>query len=110
MKSSDIEMQFQRNPTSSYTFNVGAESVEIRFRGKVLKNAANMENGVRENKEAEIKLSLLWFARDATGGKKQEEEGYSSTAFPAEADGSVVSLDFVDWVVLVVWRTSIHLT
>uniref|UniRef100_UPI0037E79395 protein mono-ADP-ribosyltransferase PARP12 n=1 Tax=Semicossyphus pulcher TaxID=241346 RepID=UPI0037E79395 len=32
VKSSDIEMKFQTNPTSSYTFNIGAETFEIRFR------------------------------------------------------------------------------
>ncbi|KAA8580230.1 hypothetical protein FQN60_005765 [Etheostoma spectabile] len=32
VKSSDIEEKFQSNPTSSYTFTVGAETLEIKFR------------------------------------------------------------------------------
>ncbi|TMS03024.1 Poly [ADP-ribose] polymerase 11 [Larimichthys crocea] len=32
VKSSDIEKKFQSNPTSSFTYNVGAETLEIRFR------------------------------------------------------------------------------
>ncbi|KAF1372297.1 hypothetical protein PFLUV_G00263800 [Perca fluviatilis] len=32
VKSSDIEGKFQSNPTSSYTFTVGAETLEIKFR------------------------------------------------------------------------------
>lgn len=32
VKSADIENKFQSNPTSSYTFTVGADTVEIKFR------------------------------------------------------------------------------
>ncbi|XP_041636910.1 uncharacterized protein si:ch211-244b2.4 [Cheilinus undulatus] len=32
IKSADIEKKYQSNPTSSYTFNIGAETFEIRFR------------------------------------------------------------------------------
>lgn len=35
VKSSDIEGKFQSNPTSSYTFTVGAETLEIKFGGEV---------------------------------------------------------------------------
>lgn len=35
VKSSDIENKFQSNPTSSVTFNVGAKTSEIKFRGEV---------------------------------------------------------------------------
>ncbi|XP_071358908.1 protein mono-ADP-ribosyltransferase PARP12 [Trachinotus anak] len=32
VKSSDIEQKFQSNPSSSFTFNVGADTMEIKFR------------------------------------------------------------------------------
>ncbi|XP_041819869.1 uncharacterized protein si:ch211-244b2.4 isoform X2 [Chelmon rostratus] len=32
VKSSDIERKFQSNPASSFTFSIGAETIEIRFR------------------------------------------------------------------------------
>lgn len=34
VQSSDVERRFQSNPMSSYTFNVGAETFEIRFPGE----------------------------------------------------------------------------
>ncbi|XP_042367365.1 uncharacterized protein si:ch211-244b2.4 [Plectropomus leopardus] len=33
VKSADIEAKFQSNPASSYTFTIGADTFEIRFRG-----------------------------------------------------------------------------
>lgn len=35
VKSCDIEKKFQSHPTGSFTFNVGAETLEIRFTGAV---------------------------------------------------------------------------
>lgn len=35
VKSSDIEEKFQRNPTSSFTFNVNGETLELKFKGEV---------------------------------------------------------------------------
>lgn len=33
VKCSDIERKFQSNPKSSFTFNIGSETLEIKFRG-----------------------------------------------------------------------------
>lgn len=34
VKSSDIEQKYQSNPTGSFTFNVGSDSLEIKFKGE----------------------------------------------------------------------------
>lgn len=98
MNNADIEKTFQSDPTSSFTFHIGAETFEIKFKGVVFAKTQiriRMEDIVFS---AVRKYSFVFdflTIRDATGGQKQEEEGCSSATLPAEASRSRVSLDSI---------------
>ncbi|KAF0029778.1 hypothetical protein F2P81_018883 [Scophthalmus maximus] len=61
VKSSDIEQQFQSDPSSSFTFNVGADTLEIKFREM---------RQVSTNRVRKVARRPLYRQRQAGAGKR----------------------------------------
>lgn len=99
MKCSDIERKFQSNPKSSFTFNIGSETLEIKFRGgaRSQKSLHMQHSSCTTSFVSFSDTSLIFFfsfVRNEAGGEKKKEESHSTAVLPTAAGSSRVSLDF----------------
>ncbi|KAF7669668.1 hypothetical protein LDENG_00151620 [Lucifuga dentata] len=76
VQSSDIEKKFQTNPASSYTFNIGADTFEIRYREM-------HQVGAKRNRK--VARRPQYRAQHAGVGPAQAAAGFLGTKSPAKS-------------------------